>query len=72
MIKVTRYQDGYIPVWADRVEDCYIWKSIPRPAPLDRMVRQRPWNLRVNESFSVHRTLREARIEAARVMGIRS
>ena len=64
MIRVERHQNGYIPVWIDRVEDCFIWRQ-------DDWHTGRKWQCRVNQTFTTHYTLRDAKIEAARAMGLR-
>lgn len=62
-IPVERHEAGYRPTYSYRVEDCYIWRD-------PKWHTSEKWQLRINNTFTTHRTLRAARIEAARQMGI--
>lgn len=68
-VPVERHEDGYIPKWVWRTEDCYMWRERGNH-PAMRDVPGGPWMLRVNKTFTGHRTLREARIEASRRLGV--
>lgn len=72
-VPVERFEDGYIPKWVWRTEDCYMWRETGNH-PAMRDVPGGPWMLRVMlhgvDRFSGHRTLRAARVEASRLLGV--
>lgn len=68
-VPVERYEDGYIPQWGYRTEDCYIWREKGNH-PTMRHVSGGPWKLRVNGTYTGHQTLKSARIEASRQLGV--
>lgn len=70
-VPVERFEAGYKPTYIWRTEDCYIWHNAKPGMPRSIVdVEGGPWILRVNETFSGHRTLYEARIEASRRLGV--
>lgn len=74
-VPVERCEDGYKPKWIWRTEDCFIWNNRRPGMPrYDVDNSGGPWVLRVTlynvDRFSSHRTLREARIEASRLLGV--
>ncbi len=66
-IPVERHEAGYRPTHSYRVEDCYIWRT-NRASYGYESANQ--WRLRVNKGFTNHPTLKAARIEASRIMGV--
>lgn len=74
-VPVTRFEDGYIPEWQYRTEDSYMWRDHPSRGYRTPGIPGGPWKLRVTlhgvDRFSGHRTLREARIEASRLLEVR-
>ena len=72
-VPVQRHEDGYIPEWQYRTEDCYMWLERGNH-PAMRDVEGGPWKLRVttgrHDRFSGHPTLKAARIEASRLLGV--
>lgn len=70
-VPVERYEAGYVPRWEFRTIDAYIWRDRRHPA-----MREHPgesWCLRTGDAanlFTTHRTLRDARVEATRRLGL--
>lgn len=71
-VPVERCEDGYRPLHEYRFEDCYIWhnRKPGKPRSIVPVGQSGPWILRINNNFSAHPTLKAARIDAARQMGL--